>query len=258
MSAAVTLALVGAIALLVLTEFRDPEFVRSWYRDRARLRRNLWYLAASVAVMALLPAVNAQLRRFTPRLFDWGPLWILEVVCCFLVAELLGWLLHYLKHRNRFLWGFHFQHHRDEQFNLWLTAHTHALEVAVSAALIALATCLLGFSELAVTAYLVYYSFAKVYQHSALNYTLGPLDYLVVGPAYHRLHHHVGSRYNYAVSLTVFDVLFGTVRWPRVRPTDSEPRYGTGGASLPFGFWEEMGYFLRRDAAPANPEGDLQ
>jgi sterol desaturase/sphingolipid hydroxylase (fatty acid hydroxylase superfamily) len=254
MASLVTPALVGAVALLVLAEFRDAGFARSWYQDRARLRRNLWYLAASLLVMPLLPALNGEVRRFAPRLLDWGGLGIPEAAGCFLVAELLGWLLHYVKHRNRFLWGFHFQHHREEQFNLWLTAHTHALEVAASAALIALATRLLGFSEPAVVAYLAFYSLAKVYQHSALRYTLGPLDYLVVGPAYHRFHHHAGSRWNYGVSLTVFDVLFGTARWPGPGPPGREPRYGTGGdGGLPFGFWEEMGYFLRRGHAPAPP-----
>jgi sterol desaturase/sphingolipid hydroxylase (fatty acid hydroxylase superfamily) len=250
MRGVVMLALVAAIVLLVALEFRDGQFARSWYQDRARLRRNLWYLAASLLVMPLLPVMNGQVRRYAPGLLDWGGPGALEVVCCFLVAELLGWLLHYVKHRNRFLWGFHFQHHREEQFNVWLTAHTHALEVAVSAALIALATCLLGFSEPAIEAYLVFYSFAKVYQHSAVRYRLGPLDSLVVGPAYHRLHHHAGSRCNYGVSLTVFDVLFGTARWPAARPDAGEARYGISGADgLPFGFWKEMGYFLKRGAA---------
>ena len=253
MSTAVTLALVGAIVLLVLVEFRDAEFARGWYQNRARLQRNLWYLAASLLVMPLLPVMNRQIRSLAPGLADWGDLGAPEIVTCFLVAELLGWLMHYVKHRNSFLWGFHFQHHREEQFNLWLTAHTHALEVAFSAALIALVLRLLGFSETATTAYLIFYSFVKVYQHSALRYRLGPLDYLIVGPAYHRLHHQVGSRCNYGVSLTVFDIIFRTVLWPEGRPAGREPRYGTGAGDLPFGFWEEMAFFLRGGTAPPDP-----
>jgi sterol desaturase/sphingolipid hydroxylase (fatty acid hydroxylase superfamily) len=252
MSAAVTPALVGAIGVLVLLEFRNPEFARSWRQDRTRLRRNLWYLGATLLIMPLLPALNREVRRFTHGPMDWECFGILEVPACFLVAELLGWLLHYVKHGNRFLWGFHFQHHRDEKFNLWLTVHTHALEVAVSATLIAWAMGVLGFSELATSTYLIFYSFVKVYQHSATSYSVGLLDYLVVGPAYHRLHHHVGSRWNYGVGLTVFDVLFGTARWPERQSSGPERPYGTGSAAeLPFGFWKEMGYFLRRDAVRA-------
>jgi sterol desaturase/sphingolipid hydroxylase (fatty acid hydroxylase superfamily) len=253
MSPAVIVALVVSILLLVLVEFRDAEFTRSWYQDRRRLRRNLWYLAASLIVMTLLPIMNGQIRRVSPALLEWQGLGALEFIVCFLVAELLGWLLHYIKHGNRFLWRFHFQHHRDEQYNLWLTAHTHALEVVFSAALIALVLRLLGFSDPATAAYLTFYTFAKVYQHSALQYRLGPLDFLIVGPAYHRFHHHVGSRCNYGVSLTVFDVVFRTARWPEPMPGGRQQCYGTGLVDkLPFGFWEEMAYFLRIRGAPAN------
>ncbi len=256
MSALVLPALVGALLLLIVLEFRDGTFARSWYQDRPRLRRNLSYAAASVVVMALLPRVNGYVRSLTPRLMDWGELWLLEGVCCFLTAELLGWLLHHVKHYNRFLWSFHFQHHREEQFNLWLTAHTHALEVATSATFIAVTTCLLGFSGPVIESYLVVYSFAKVYQHSAFRYTLGPLDYLIVGPAYHRLHHHAGSRCNYAIALTVFDVLFGTARWPAAQPDAGEIRYGVpGSAGLPFGFWAEMTHFLKRRSRAARRSG---
>lgn len=249
MSVTATLSLLGAILLLVLLEFRDPQFARSWYQGRPRLQRNLWYLLANVLVMPLLPVINGEIRRLVPPLLDCEGAGTIEIGACFLVAELLGWLLHYVKHRNDFLWSFHFQHHREEQFNVWLTAHTHALEVVLSAAVIALVLRLLGFSAVATNAYLIFYSFIKVYQHSALRYGLGPLDCFIVGPAYHRIHHQIGSRSNYGVSLTVFDILFRTVRWPAVSQASREQLYGTGG-ELPFGFWQEMAFFLRRRARP--------
>lgn len=87
-----------------------------------------------------------------PPLVDWRGAWLLEGICCFLAAELL------VKHHNSFLWSFHFQHHREEHFNLWLTAHSHALEVATSATVIAIITGLLGFSNRVIELYLVIYS----------------------------------------------------------------------------------------------------
>ena len=245
MSVIATTILIGTILLLVLLEFRDRQFAESWYHGRARLLRNLGYLAATVVVMPLLPVINEEIRQLVPLLLNWGAPGAIEFVGCFLLAELLGWLLHYVKHENNFLWAFHFQHHREEHFNVWMTAHTHALEVVVSAAVIAIFMRLLGFSVIASNAYLVFYSFVKVYQHSALRYRLGPLDYLIVGPAYHRLHHEVASHCNYAVSLTVFDILFRTARWPTESKASEPPRYGTDD-ELPFGFWQEMLFFLRR------------
>jgi sterol desaturase/sphingolipid hydroxylase (fatty acid hydroxylase superfamily) len=246
MSGLSVLALVGAISALIVLEFRDPAFARSWRHDRPRLRRNICFATASVLVMALLPSLNGQIRERVPPLVVWGDAWLLETIACFMVAELLGWLLHFVKHHNKFFWGFHFQHHRDEQFNIWLSTHTHALEVATSAALIAIATGLLGFSSRVIEVYLVVYSLAKVYQHSALRYTLGPLDALFVGPAYHRLHHEAGSRCNYAISLTLFDVLFGTARWPAQVDAQPELQYGVDKPEdLPFGFWAEMTHVFR-------------
>jgi sterol desaturase/sphingolipid hydroxylase (fatty acid hydroxylase superfamily) len=245
MSAIATLALVAAILLLVLLEFRDRQFAQSWYHERARLLRNLGYLAATMLLMPLLPVINGAIRQIVPPLLNWGGPGVIEFVACFLLAELLGWLLHYVKHTNGFLWAFHFQHHREEQFNVWMTAHTHALEVVVSTVVMALIMRLLGFSAGASNAYLIFYSFVKVYQHSARRYRLGALDYFIVGPAYHRLHHQINSRCNYAVSLTVFDILFRTACWPDVSPAAQQSRYGIDG-ELPFGFWQEMIFFLRR------------
>jgi sterol desaturase/sphingolipid hydroxylase (fatty acid hydroxylase superfamily) len=241
------LLLIALILFLVILEFRDAQFLQSWFKERARVRRNLAFLAASLVVMPFLTVLDEWVRDHTTSYFQWQSHWAIETLCCFLVAELLGWSLHYVKHCNQFLWSFHFQHHREEQYNIWLAAHTHAGEVLVSAGLIAAVTCLLGFSKSAVTAYLLFYSLAKVYQHSANDYTLGPLDWVVIGPRYHRLHHHLDERCNYGVSLTVFDVLFGTARWPTSMPESAPPRFGIHPqAGLPFSFWEEMTYFLRR------------
>jgi hypothetical protein len=77
-----------------MLEFRDAQFRQSWFQDRARLHRNLSFLAASLLVMLPLPGMNAYVSRHTVRLFDWSRLSLLEGVSCFLVAELLGWFLH--------------------------------------------------------------------------------------------------------------------------------------------------------------------
>jgi hypothetical protein len=42
-------------------------------------------------------------------------------------------------------------------------------------------------------------------------------------------------------------------RWPEPAPGERQQCYGTGLVDkLPFGFWEEMAYFLRSRGAPAN------
>lgn len=229
----------GILVLLVLDIRNGTLFSR---QSRARWRRNLGFAAAALAVAALVRALSAWVHGWQPALVHWPNLAV-EAVACVLVAELFGYTVHYVKHTNAFLWKFHFQHHREEEYNLWLTAHTHALEVLVSGTAMALLLTVLGFRPAVVEVYLLFYSLAKFFQHSSLELSLGPLDRLIVTPAYHRWHHEIASRCNYAVCFTFFDVLFGTVRWPdTVRPS----RYGVRNAGLPYGFWAEHLWFLRK------------
>jgi sterol desaturase/sphingolipid hydroxylase (fatty acid hydroxylase superfamily) len=231
---------------LVLFELRDPEFRRSWYRDARRLRRNAGFGAASVVTMILLKRLHAVVEDSSLlTIMDWRGHGMLALGACFLVGELAGWGLHYVKHRNPFLWKFHFQHHRENQYNIWLTAHTHGLEVIVSGLLLALLLTFCGFSVLTIEIYLVYYGFMKTFQHSARPYTLGVLDRIFVTPAYHRLHHEVNSGCNYAITITLFDVLFGTARWPSRHAVGSVSYGVSADELLPFGFWKEMIYFIQ-------------
>jgi sterol desaturase/sphingolipid hydroxylase (fatty acid hydroxylase superfamily) len=239
----------GGVALvaLFLLEFRDPRFRRSWYRDPRRMRRNLAFGAAAIAVLVVLRWINRAVESVSIlHLLDVPDSPALELPLCVLVAELAGWFLHWVKHENRFLWGFHFQHHRESEYNLWLTMHTHALEVLVSGVITSVFLSLWGFSVLVIELYLVWYGFMKAFQHSAISYSMSVLGRLVITPAYHRLHHEIGSRSNYGITLTLFDVLFRTARWPAACAATAA-RYGLDtGEVMPFGFWKEMLYPLSR------------
>jgi len=51
----------------------------------------------------------------------------------------------------------------------------------------------------------------------------------------------------------ILALVFQTARWPEPRPVGREPCYGIGIVDkVPFGFWEEMTYFLGRGGAPAD------
>ena len=248
------IVLVGGLSLLVLLELRDVGFRRGLSAGGDRLRRNLAFLGATVVVMGCVRGVDALIREHAVPVVQWNGHLVLQLIVCFLLAELVGWLLHWVKHVNGYLWRFHFQHHREEQFDIWLTSHTHGLEVVISGALIAVLLGLAGFAPIVTETYLVVYSLVKTFQHSANLYSLGPLDWIVVGPAYHRIHHEVGSRWNYAVTITLYDVLFRTARWPARRGAEPLKPVGVApGDPLPFGFWREMTFFLKRGGTHREP-----
>jgi sterol desaturase/sphingolipid hydroxylase (fatty acid hydroxylase superfamily) len=214
--------------------------------DPARQRRNLAYLVAALATAGLSKALVGPIQARVPALLDPSAVHpLLDLAACFLVADLIGWVSHHVKHRFDFLWRFHFQHHRESAYDVWLITHTHAVEVVVSGAILLTLLSLLGFSRGAVETYLVLYTLAKTYQHSSFDLTLGRvIDRVIVGPAYHRLHHEVGSRCNYGNVLTLWDVVFETARWPASRHAPDVP-LGAGDGPEPYGFAAELAHSFR-------------
>jgi sterol desaturase/sphingolipid hydroxylase (fatty acid hydroxylase superfamily) len=233
-----------AMACLVVLELRNPQFRADSFSAGPRRRRNWTFFAASFVPMFFIQSAGTWFREHLPTLLAPGTLpGAVDFVACTLVAELVSWTSHWVKHRSAYLWEFHFQHHREEHFSVWMVSHTHGLEVAFSGALLMGLLTWLGFSAVSVQLYLALYSVLLTYHHSGMGYSLGWLDWLVVSPAYHRYHHRTDGSGNYGSTLTLFDVLFGTVHWPQPEPTPAPlglpPR-----STEPFGFREEMLHFL--------------
>jgi sterol desaturase/sphingolipid hydroxylase (fatty acid hydroxylase superfamily) len=236
------------MALLVVLELRNPEFRSAIWKDRHRARRNWGFLVMTAAVMPVFRPLIVWVDQRVPHAVDFLQLpFAVDVVGAFLVAELLNWAVHWAKHRSDFLWKFHFQHHRETQFNLWLTAHTHGGEVLVSGTAIAVIMSAIGFSVDASLLYLAFYGVTTAYQHSSQIPTLGVLDSIIVSPRYHRIHHEVGMQANYAGRLTLFDVLFRTAIWPDSKDDRSTRPLGIGDSPRePYGVIKEFFYFVSR------------
>lgn len=228
----------GTLGLLG-SELRNRTLRIELTRPSARRRRNVSYLIASLATMVALQIVSAYVRSLVPSFVDWSTVPVLQVAACFLVAELFYWAVHFVKHVSSTLWRFHFQHHRERHFDMWLVAHVHGFEVLVGSAIAAALLAALGFELWVIQLYMLFFSLANFYQHSSHDLSLGWLDHIIVNPAYHRIHHGVTERGNYGHTLTVWDVVFRTARWPvpgEVVATGIEEN------GEPFGFWTEMLY----------------
>jgi sterol desaturase/sphingolipid hydroxylase (fatty acid hydroxylase superfamily) len=236
------LALLATVVFVGL-DLRDEGFRSGWWRDRVRARRNLAYLASNLVTMVALSAATSALTPHVPRLIDWSGWRALEIGACFMVAELINWLAHWVKHRVPYLWTFHLQHHVESHYNTTLTLHTHGLEVVVTGALMSATLVLCGFSQLAIDVFLLSYFAANLYKHCSAKMSLGPLDWLIVSPAFHRVHHAKHENANFGSVLTLWDVVFRTARF--VKDEDAYAlSLGTTGDE-PFGFKDEMLAFIR-------------
>lgn len=248
--AQVTAVSLGLILLFTLLELRSSQFRRDAFVDPRRVRRNWAFFLASLTPNPILHALAPSLDSALAPAFQLSQVSVaLDLAVAVLLAELVSWLSHFAKHRVEFLWRFHFQHHREEHFSVWMVTHTHALEVVFTSLVVAVVLTVAGVSPLARQLYLLLYTASVLYHHSAHAYSLGFLDRLFISPAYHRLHHEVDARCNYGAALTLYDVLFRTAEWPspaRAPRVCGLPK----GSPEPFGFWAEITWFLRRTPRP--------
>jgi sterol desaturase/sphingolipid hydroxylase (fatty acid hydroxylase superfamily) len=158
---------------------------------------------------------------------DWPPVWLW--LFAILMWDFCFYWLHRLHHKFALLWAVHVVHHQGEHFNLSLAVRNSWYSSLASIPFF-IPMALLGVPLLVfITVSVLHYSI-QLMNHSALTPRLGFLEYILVTPAHHRIHHVNDRAYsdsNYAGSFAFFDRLFGTYR-PDLPETDFA--YGVKGA----------------------------
>jgi len=137
-----------------------------------------------------------------------------------LVDFLLYWV-HRAMHSSALLWRTHAWHHSVEElywFSGFRTSVTHAFLYAVPQ--IAVSFFFLGLAGMQLAAASATGIFFQYFIHSSCDVRLGPLEWLIVTPRTHRLHHARGELRgkNLGMFLTLWDRAFGTYVDPRTAP----------------------------------------
>lgn len=135
------------------------------------------------------------------------------LVLAVLVADLLRYWSHRLRHRSALLWRFHAVHHAQRRLNPLTEHRVHPVDLLVHYALFGLAFAVLdvGWSAAAVVTALAMVH-TRLY-HASLGTDYGPLRHVLVTPQSHRIHHSVAPEHhdtNFGTLLSVWDRLFGT------------------------------------------------
>lgn len=151
---------------------------------------------------------------------------ILEILAMIFVPlfvhDLWFYWAHRLEHKIPFLWEFHKLHHSDELMNSSTWARDHFLQAGW---ITLFSTFTLGLifeisaTEAGRAALLsvLFLSLQSMFYHSAIRIRLPWLDRIMVTPQVHRIHHSVDPEHhnsNFADSLPLFDIIFGTYRRP--------------------------------------------
>lgn len=104
---------------------------------------------------------------------------------------------------------------------------------------------LVGFNPIALASYIPLITLYAVLLHANVNWTYGPLRYVIASPVFHRWHHSKEPEAidkNFAGFCAFWDVLFGTFHVPQNKlPTD----FGVKEA-IPESLWGQLLYPFRR------------
>lgn len=229
----------GFLAALCLLQWRFPAR-RELRTVSVGLGQDLvWFLTTTLFSVTVVAAYLGLLDHLwvryaggwgvdlTDELGRWGvPLLAL------VVADLMGWLSHYLHHKVRPLWYFHAVHHSQEQMNVLSDSRQHLVETLITATLVFVPARALGLDAPAAAALAFLGVYVGAFIHANIRTNLGPARYLVISPQAHRVHHSAAPEHidtNFGVIFAFWDYLFGT----RYHDDDEYPTTGIHDRTFP-------------------------
>lgn len=151
-----------------------------------------------------------------------GLVWLLA----FLAIDFAGYWNHRLSHKVNIFWNQHVIHHSSEEFNLACALRQPISNLFGYFAFLLLPAALLGVPNEVIAVLAPVHLFAQFWYHTQHIGKLGWLEYIIVTPSQHRVHHAINPEYidkNLGQLLCIWDRWFGTFQ----EELDSvPPQYG--------------------------------
>ena len=154
------------------------------------------------------------------------PLW-LAVLIAFIIEDFAGYWMHRLHHRVNLFWNRHIIHHSSEEFNLSCALRQSISTIFRFSAVLMIPAALLGIPATIFAVLAPIHLFMQFWYHTRVINKMGILEYLIVTPSHHRVHHAINPEYldkNYSQIFIIWDKMFGTFQ-PELK--EVPPVYGT-------------------------------
>lgn len=143
----------------------------------------------------------------------------------FLLTDFVWYWYHRFGHVVNIGWAAHVVHHQSEDFNFTTSARITVFQAALRGVFWC-ALPLFGFPAHMVAAFLLVHGLYPFFTHTQTIGKLGWLEYIIVTPTHHGVHHASNPEYldkNYGDMLIIWDKLFGTFA---AEKEDVKPVYG--------------------------------
>lgn len=240
------------VGFLVLTTLTPCNPGKSWWADRRAAVTDLIYwlvlpLVTSLGRVAFLMLGVVLLYGREPAETEFvarhWPLWC-QCLAVLLIQDVILYWVHRLFHRPA-LWKYHAVHHSPEVLDWTAASRFHPVNAVAEFALADAAVLLMGFSPLALAVLVPFNLIYSAMVHANLNWSFGPLRYVLASPVFHRWHHTSeaeGLDRNFASTFPFLDLAFGTFHMPAGKHPEV---YGAGGEPVPRGFLGQTIYPAR-------------
>lgn len=144
----------------------------------------------------------------------------------FLAIDFAGYWNHRLNHGINFFWNQHVIHHSSEEFNLACALRQSISNLLGYFPFFLLPAAILGVPYQVIAILAPIHLFAQFWYHTQHIGKMGWLEYIIITPSQHRVHHAINPEYvdkNLGQILCVWDRWFGTFQ---EELTNVPPQYG--------------------------------
>src|SRR5262249_2339003 len=131
-----------------------------------------------------------------------------------LLADLLAWTQHWVKHKVPWFWQIHAVHHSQREINVFTDYRFHYFEYLISRPIVMLPLMMLGIDTPKIFAYTLFVAWYPRLYHANIRSNFGFLRYVFVTPQSHRIHHSIEKQHadkNFGLIFSFWDRLFGTL-----------------------------------------------
>ncbi len=148
------------------------------------------------------------------------------------------------------MWRFHAIHHSATQVDWTTTYRFHPVNLMLQPALVSAIMMWLGIAPDVMLFFLPFDILSAAWVHANLNWTLGPLKYVIATPVFHRWHHGPaddGGSSNFAPTFAFWDYMFGTFHMPEGRLPQT---FGVDDHRFPEGYLAQLAYPFKKENQP--------
>ena len=138
---------------------------------------------------------------------------IIVYVIAFIGIDFAGYWVHRINHSINYFWNHHIIHHSSEEFNLACALRQSISNFFSISFIFLIPTAIIGVPSEVIAILAPLHLFAQYWYHTRLIGKLGFLEYIIVTPSHHRVHHAINNEYldkNLSQVFIIWDKLFGT------------------------------------------------